>query len=519
MSGTYTIDSSKVSSSTNFKTFTDVKDSLNKNGVKGPVVINVADGVYKGNFTIDPVKGQSSKNNITFQSASNDSSKAVVLEDSVNVVVSFTGYYIISKLTFQLSPSISRSYFATHTMYVLAIGENATISHCQVIGLKNNSAANVWLVVGSHGNNMTVDGNLLKYGPFIFAYPDGVSGYDSNNVITNNIIDSIYDNSILINIGYEIGLNFSNNIETNFLANLNLSNSSYSNNFFDCFNSKITKNKFLSGLDFSMDPSHPQTSNLIANNFISASGGISIGNINNEKAQCITNVMFNNVSIHGKSDSNSVCLNVWKPAEYNMISNNLANFTGGYALQVDSIYDSINYNNYYSNGNNLVSYKNANLSFKTLSAWQTFSGKDSNSISANPIYINDSTNLHATNDSLSGKGIAILGITTDIDGNTRPNPPTIGANEIKVLTGIETIQNSNNNISIYPNPATSSLSISSTNPIQSISIFDATGREVYQSTNLKTQNQTIPVNNLPSGIYMIKLGMDNGSYIAKFMKE
>jgi len=91
-------------------------------------------------------------------------------------------------------------------------------------------------------------------------------------------------------------------------------------------------------------------------------------------------------------------------------------------------------------------------------------------------------------------------------------------NDTVNYTGIK-IPTANSAINIYPNPATSTLNIeSTTNPIQFITVFDITGKEVYSLENLNTLNQSIPVANLPSGIYLIKAGFDNGSYMTKFMK-
>ena len=85
---------------------------------------------------------------------------------------------------------------------------------------------------------------------------------------------------------------------------------------------------------------------------------------------------------------------------------------------------------------------------------------------------------------------------------------------------MENIGNEVNDIKLYPNPATNTLTIDAgKNTISSIIITDATGREVFRNDNVKAQNQSIPVSSLPAGIYIIKLGLGNGSYIAKFMKQ
>src|SRR5207249_11170588 len=66
----------------------------------------------------------------------------------------------------------------------------------------------------------------------------------------------------------------------------------------------------------------------------------------------------------------------------------------------------------------------------SLAAWQTETGKDTpNSISADPLFTSASNLRPQAASPLIGAGQTIGGITTDIDGNTRQSPPTIGAYE------------------------------------------------------------------------------------------
>ncbi|MHC1737089.1 MAG: T9SS type A sorting domain-containing protein [Ignavibacteriaceae bacterium] len=67
---------------------------------------------------------------------------------------------------------------------------------------------------------------------------------------------------------------------------------------------------------------------------------------------------------------------------------------------------------------------------KTFADWKTASGLDANSVNVNPLYTS-ATDLHLLNNSspVIGKGVAIPLFTTDIDGETRDNPPEIGADE------------------------------------------------------------------------------------------
>lgn len=76
-------------------------------------------------------------------------------------------------------------------------------------------------------------------------------------------------------------------------------------------------------------------------------------------------------------------------------------------------------------------------------------------------------------------------------------------------------------LKISPNPTTDQLTIWNMENIQRVSIFDLTGRMLLQKQIEGAQNLTIPVNELPQGMYTI-IGYDAQGYIkanAKFVKE
>ena len=89
LSGTYTIDSSKAASKTNYKNFhsaiADLDSGVRFDGgtVNGPgisswVEFDVANGTYTEKNTITPIPGSSVKNYVVFRSYSGDSSKVIL---------------------------------------------------------------------------------------------------------------------------------------------------------------------------------------------------------------------------------------------------------------------------------------------------------------------------------------------------------------------------------------------------------------------------------------------------------
>jgi hypothetical protein len=70
-------------------------------------------------------------------------------------------------------------------------------------------------------------------------------------------------------------------------------------------------------------------------------------------------------------------------------------------------------------------------------------------------------------------------------------------------------------ISIYPNPATNELTITSISPIEKTEVYNLTG--VIQNTFFN--KNTIDILTLHTGIYFIKVYSENGIYIQKFVKQ
>jgi len=87
----------------------------------------------------------------------------------------------------------------------------------------------------------------------------------------------------------------------------------------------------------------------------------------------------------------------------------------------------MDYNNYYTTGNN-IGYLGVDV--PTFADWQVLVGLDSNSISAPPLFTSDTT-VQVNQALLNEAGVPITGIDDDINGDTRNNPPDIGADEFR----------------------------------------------------------------------------------------
>ncbi len=119
----------------------------------------------------------------------------------------------------------------------------------------------------------------------------------------------------------------------------------------------------------------------------------------------------------------------------NIFSNTQTGATGSkyftFVVPSGFTFGTINNNDYFANtAINIIGWNGADRT--TLAAWQTVTGQDGNSVAVAPGFTS-SADLHipnATNTVLESGGAAI-GVTTDIDGDPRPNgfAPDIGADE------------------------------------------------------------------------------------------
>ncbi|MEI8049521.1 MAG: hypothetical protein WCI92_19240, partial [Bacteroidota bacterium] len=110
-----------------------------------------------------------------------------------------------------------------------------------------------------------------------------------------------------------------------------------------------------------------------------------------------------------------------------------------YSTAANTAFTDINYNDYYAAGaKGVLGYLGADQT--TLAAWQTSTGKDANSISGDPLFLS-TTDLHlntALSSPAKNTGIKITSVPTDIDGETRNDPPDMGADDYSFVPTVLT---------------------------------------------------------------------------------
>ncbi len=182
---------------------------------------------------------------------------------------------------------------------------------------------------------------------------------------------------------------------------------------------------------------------VIENNFIACNTSSTSATVYGFYPYHCANVHFqhNSVNVTGGSSTSgrALYMNASTSTSYftpggNSLKNNIfVNTGGGYALEAASTaaagtYFTANYNNYYASSSTPFG-----TGSSTLSAWQTASSQDANSVWGDPLFT-ASNDLHVQGSPPNNVGTA-LGVLTDIDGDTRSTTtPDMGADEYAPLT-------------------------------------------------------------------------------------
>lgn len=100
-------------------------------------------------------------------------------------------------------------------------------------------------------------------------------------------------------------------------------------------------------------------------------------------------------------------------------------------------------------------------------------------------------------------------------------PACISSSTVFNLTTLGIVKNNKNALSIHPNPSNGIFNIKTNNPIEkaTLSVSDLNGRIVHQ-TNVETlENQSLDLNLLKNGMYILTISNKNYKYSQKIIKQ
>jgi parallel beta-helix repeat protein len=434
--GTYVID---PTGSGNFKTFNQALDWLKSCGVAGPVTFRVKPGTYTEQVTIPAITGASSTNRITFESYDLDSTKVnltyAATATTDNWVLRFNG---CSYVTFRkMSITATGATYGTVVEYITAATYDVLESNILKTLVTTSSSYSVVYSSSTLDHYNTVKNNVIIGGYYgIYWYGASTTSFELGSVIEGNTIKDFYYAGLYVY--YQDAIK----IRKNTIISSTSSSTVYGIFTYYCNNSiEITQNNIqltatgaVYPLTLSSDAGTTALRGSVSNNFVSTMGstGTTIYGIY-VSSSSYHDVNYNSVCLSNNfTSSRAFFITAGTASTVNVLNNNFINLGGGYAIYTGSASTSLNtcnYNNIFSTSTNLC-YWTANAA--TLAAWRSASAKDANSVNLNPNYVS-STDLHVNSAGISGMGTPIAGITVDIDGETRLNPPDIGADEFNLV--------------------------------------------------------------------------------------
>jgi hypothetical protein len=405
MTGIFTIGGSSPS----YSTIASAVLALKYNGVCGPVIFNIRNGIYNEQVKIPNIKGSSSINTILFQSENLDSSLVSIEYNgsaSMDYIINTdsTDYITFYKLGFKPlnTPYGNALTFSGRTSHV-------QIKNCSFIGQNINGYLLSMINCDSALvlNNRFYKGNIAVY----------IAG--TRNKVLNNYFED--QSQFAINSGGEKFDYSSNNFNFPSAAGISVYLSSTSGG-------KISKNK----IQYSVACNSAMLINYcgtfqnqiyVTNNFMSLNGGIGVSLADVQFLNLINNSINQNGSGSCLSYTN-VTTSTSRNNIYSNASGYCVNTTGG------NTSFSTNYNCFYSPGNQLINA--SGTPYSSLSAFNAVTSMDGNSIFANPQFISN-TDLHTNCLAIDGAGQYNVNVSDDIDGDVRNAPVfDIGADEFVV---------------------------------------------------------------------------------------
>ena len=435
LAGTYTIGGLTA----NFASFTEAMNVLGTCGISGNIILDVAPGTYTEQFTIPAISGAGSSskvtingNNatITFTPSINDKRYVILLDSAQYVTIDHLNITVPNNATYGWNILLTN---ACHNIIIknCTINTHSTSATSNYAGIVASGSSTSMFTEGNNIKNLQLTNNIIT-GGYIGARLNGENAnkMDSlvfqNNTFSNNYLYGVY---ILYGNAPSFIQNTIDIRNTGAISNLGSGIS------FENTSGAITfiKNKITNAGQYGLylkncDPT-PLRSKIINNMIGGGFRNVNANGIYIESSQKL-DIFFNSINVN---TSLSRGINVLANTSSLDIRNNSFAYTGsgsGFCAYYASTASLIAHDNnsYFNNGSLFVVYGDTVPTISALRAKNIPAGNDIHSRVGNPYYISP-TDLHSNGIQFFQRGISISGITDDIDGQTRPSVPCIGADE------------------------------------------------------------------------------------------
>lgn len=410
--------------SPDYGTITAAINALKSGVVTGPVIFNIRDGEYNESLNVPFVAGMSRLNTVTFKSESNDAGKVIVKAVGYEAVNIVTSYVNLQHLT-----------ILNETSSTFPIARSAILLRVDILNPRPIEFVSITDCI------IRVDTTLATtYGPKALGIWQG--GVPVSNILLerNTIIGGITTIEVGTCAGVSIRSNkilssYMNAIFANRSANLEITGNYIS------LRKVVSPRTEANGIYLIGVQNTLVANNMIAGGFEQTALGYGIylaskeenGGIETTLANS-ANIYHNSVLYDGTGSSSAAGRIEAGKGIVNLKNNIFYNTGGGYAYQTrfDSEYDEpveSDHNDFITAGSYLANVNG--LRYATLPDLQTVTGKDANSVSANPGFVSPG-DVHALSVKIDGKGISVPEVTTDYDGQARNSAPDIGADEFSL---------------------------------------------------------------------------------------
>ncbi len=420
--GTYTIGGVDP----DFESITEAVAELNKGGASDVVTFNIRTGTYLDTILLNDFPGSDCDRPVIFQSESGNREDVLITNlgyDAHTIVLNGADGVIFQNLRIaSVNPAyrhVVSYYNGAHCNKFL----NNTLTGFEGTTTASNAAV-IYSETGLDTQNI-FSGNLIQYGScgfYSFGAPSGVAG----TIIEGNTFDQPYNTGVYAKWEYNIRVdhnvfNAANRDLTGVVLYLSQHVESVSNNIFHCPDGGY-------GLYIEDCDNLVSSPGLIANNFMSI-GGTGVARGIYMTGSSYYNILNNNFHITNTHTGQSIGVPMYLTSNPSLkiYNNNFSNGGVGYGIYANNNTSFLaDHNNFHVLGAQL-GYWNG-IARTTLSDWQTATGQDLNALEINPQYMSDS-DLHVSNVLLNGAGLFQALVPQDIDGESRQNPPDIGADE------------------------------------------------------------------------------------------
>lgn len=424
LAGIYTIGGEDA----DFKNMNHAAQTLNKVGILDAVTFNIRKGVYNEQFIIQNIQGANENRRVTFQSEEQDSTSVVLtynnfIQDTSNYLIKIENAAWLNWKHLTLSSrnrvygnvlQMSNTFGAQHFESNRFIGPLYT-DNLITISTPTHDLSSQYDFI----NNYFINGS--RGIDYVGLDNDRTAIFLSHNVFDNQ---------------HQIGLSLIKAATVDIFENRF---TSFDNNargiHLEAIKTRlaIDKNyihivKGFGGI-YLKDINIIENRTVLSNNFIQIGSATYFG-IKVENCRKV-DFYFNTVRAHFMSVPSyyeSACFYLSSGSSFFVYNNNFSCTGEGYAMRVNlsPSFLILDHNNLFSKDFSVV--RRNNDFYDDLAAWQQLGYGDLNSISEDPFFLSE-TGYHANSEALNGAGIGILGITDDLDDDTRNSPPDIGADE------------------------------------------------------------------------------------------